>query len=154
MIAMHHNGYVDRYAIVHERQLSLSDAGDRTYGVDSFMTPSGNPVSRSGKDVFAIRFHLYPGVSAVRTASGRGVSLQLPDGETWEFQADGGEVTVEDSILMSNTRGNRKSLQIVIHGRAQNTPRVAWAMHRTAVGGRRRAAATIADRRGEVPVRG
>ena len=52
---------------------------------------------------------------------------------------------------MSNTRGNRKTLQIVIHGLAQHTPRVAWMMHRTAVGGRRRAAPTIADRRADMP---
>jgi uncharacterized heparinase superfamily protein len=151
---MHHNGYVDRYAIVHERRLSLSDAGDRLDGVDSFMTPAGQPVGRSGKDVFAIRFHLNPGVQAARTASGRGVSLQLLDGETWEFQTDGPEAEIEDSILMSNTRGNRRTLQIVIHGIAQHTPRVAWMMHRTAVGGRRRAAPSIANRRADMPARG
>ncbi|HET7715603.1 MAG TPA: heparinase II/III family protein [Bauldia sp.] len=154
VLLMHHNGYVDRYAIVHERQLSLSDAGDRLEGVDSFKTPAGAPVGRSGKDVFAIRFHLSPGVQATRTASGRGVTLQLPDGETWEFQTDGPEAEIEDSILMSNTRGNRKSLQIVIHGIAQHTPRVAWLMHRTAVGGRRRAAPAIADRRADIGARG
>jgi uncharacterized heparinase superfamily protein len=154
VLFMHHNGYVDRYAIVHERQLSLSDAGDRLSGTDSFMTPTGNPVSRSGKDVFAIRFHLSPGVQALRTSSGRGVSLQLADGETWEFATDGSEVAVEESILMSNTRGNRKTLQMVIHGRAQHTPSVSWSMHRTAVGGRRRAVAAIPDRRSEAPVRG
>ena len=78
----------------------------------------------------------------------------MPDGETWEFQTDGLEAEVEESILMSNTRGNRKTAQIVIHGRAQHTPRVAWTMHRTAVGGRRRAAPAIADRRADMPARG
>ncbi len=154
VLLMHHNGYVDRYGIVHERQLSLSDAGDRLEGVDSFMTPAGAPVSRSGKDGFTIRFHLNPGVQAARTASGRGVMLKLADGETWEFQTDGLEAEIEDSILMSNTRGNRKTLQIVILGRAQHTPRVAWIMHRTAVGGRRRAAPATADRRADMPARG
>jgi len=150
---MHHNGYVDRYAIVHERRLSLSDAGDRLDGIDLFMTPAGQPIGRSGKDVFAIRFHLSPGIQAAGTASGRGVMLQLPDGETWEFQTDGPEAHLEDSILMSNTRGNRKTTQIVIHGIAQHTPRVAWVMLRTAVGGRRWAA-PIAERRGDQPARG
>jgi uncharacterized heparinase superfamily protein len=154
VLAMHHNGYVDRYAIVHERQLSLSDAGDRLHGLDSFMTPAGAPVSRSGKDVFAIRFHLNPGVEAARSGSGRGVMLRLPDGETWEFQTDGIEPEIEESILMSNTRGNRKTLQIVLHGRAQHTPRVAWLMHRIQVGGQRRAAPALAGRRADMPVRG
>ena len=112
------------------------------------------PVNRGGKDAFAIRFHLNPGVQAARTASGRGVMLELADGETWEFQTDGLEAEIEDSILISNTRGNRKTVQIVIHGRVQQTPRVAWRMHRTAVGGRRRAAPAIADRRANMPARG
>ena len=154
VLFMHHNGYVDRYGIVHERRLSLSDAGDRLDGADLFMTPSGQPVGRSGKDLFAIRFHLNPGVQATRTASGRGVILQLPDGETWEFQTDGPEAQIEDSILMSNSRGNRKTAQIVIHGIAQHTPRVGWLMHRTAVGGRRRTAPTLTDRRADMGARG
>ncbi len=144
-----HNGYVSRYAIVHERRLALSDAGDRLDGVDSFLTPSGNPVTRSGKDVFAIRFHLHPGVTA--TKAGRGVTLEMPDGETWAFAADAPQVEIEESILMSNTRGNRKTTQIAIYGRAQHNPVVGWQMQRTAVGGRRRA--LPAPGRVEAPVR-
>ena len=153
VLHMHHNGYVDRYGIVHQRQLSLSDAGDRLDGVDTFLSPSGAPISRSGKDVFTIRFHLSPGVQATRMASGRGVTLQLPDGETWEFQTDGLEAELEDSILMSNSRGNRKTLQIVIHGIAQHTPQIAWMMHRTAVGGRRRTSPSFAGRRTDASAR-
>ena len=132
-----HNGYVSRYAIVHERRLALSDAGDLLEGVDSFLTPSGNPVSRAGKDGFAIRFHLHPGVSA--DAVRPRVRLELPDGETWEFATDGPSVEIEESILMSNTRTNRKTPQIVIHGRAQHNSVVGWQMQRASVGGRRRA---------------
>lgn len=153
VLVLGHNGYVDRYAIVHERRLSLTDAGDRLDGIDSFLTPTGQPIGRSGKDLFAIRFHLAPGVQATRSGSGRIVTLVLPDGETWEFHTDGPEVEIEDSILMSNTRGNRKTLQMVIHGIAQHTHHVAWMMHRTAVGGRRRPAPGI-GRRADAGVRG
>ncbi len=153
VLLLGHNGYVDRYAIVHERRLSLTDAGDRLDGIDSFLTPSGQPIGRSGKDLFSIRFHLAPGVQATRSGSGRIVALVLPDGETWEFQTDGPEVEIEDSILMSNTRGNRKTQQMVIHGIAQHTSHVAWMMHRTAVGGRRRILPT-ADRRADMMSRG
>jgi uncharacterized heparinase superfamily protein len=132
-----HNGYVSRYAIVHERRLALSDAGDLLEGVDAFLTPTGKPVSRAGKDSFAIRFHLQPGVRP--TLTGRTVRLELPDGETWEFGTDGPSLEIEESILMSNTRTNRKTLQIVIHGRAQHNSVVGWQMQRVSVGGRRRA---------------
>ncbi len=137
VLNMGHNGYVSRYAIVHERRLALSDAGDLLEGVDAFLTPSGKPVSRAGKDSFVIRFHLHPNVRPILT--GRTVRLELADGETWEFGTDGPSVEIEESILMSNTRANRKTLQIVIHGRAQHNSVVGWQMQRVSVGGRRRA---------------
>lgn len=136
VLDMGHNGYVSRYAIIHERRLALTDSGDRLEGIDSFLSPSGNPVTRAGKDHFAIRFHLHPNVEA--TQSGREVRLQLPDGETWEFMTNGPSVEIEESILMSNTRTNRRTVQIVIHGRAQHNPEVQWHLQRTAVGGRQR----------------
>jgi uncharacterized heparinase superfamily protein len=138
ILAMRHNGYADRYAIVHEREIALSESGDRVEGMDSFKTPSGNPVGRGGRDAFAIRFHLHPAVRASRSEGGRNVLLELPDGERWEFHCDGLEVEVEESILFSSTRGTRKTDQIVVHGRCQQTPSVRWQMHRTAVGGNRR----------------
>ena len=138
LLAMRHNGYADRYAIIHEREIALSESGDRLEGIDSFKTPSGNPVGRGGRDGFAIRFHLHPTVRASRSEGGRNVLLELPDGERWEFHCDGLEVEVEDSILFSSTRGNRKTDQIVVHGRCQQTQSVRWQMHRTAVGGNRR----------------
>jgi uncharacterized heparinase superfamily protein len=153
VLSMRHNGYVDRYGIVHERRLSLSEAGDRLSGVDFFVTPGGKPISRSGKDVFAIRFHLHPDVRASRDPTGRGISLELRDGETWLFEADGGEIEIEESIYMSGLRGNRKSSQIVIHGRAQHQPTVAWQMQRTAVAGRR-ARTGLPSARADMPAKG
>jgi uncharacterized heparinase superfamily protein len=149
-LAMRHNGYVDRYGIVHERRIALNEAGDHVEGIDSFSTPSGKQVSRSGKDVYVIRFHLHPDVHATLAEGGRTVVLELRDGETWEFHTDGAEVELEESILFSNTRGNRRGEQIVVHGRAQHNPSVAWQMQRTAVSGRRRAATRTAT----VPARG
>ena len=65
--------------------------------------------------------------------------MELPDGESWEFETDGPEVAIEESILLSDNRGNRATEQIVIYGRVQQTPNVSWRLHRTALAGRRRA---------------
>jgi uncharacterized heparinase superfamily protein len=152
-IAMRHNGYADRYGILHERRISLTESGDRIEGVDSSSTPSGNPVTRGGRDAFAIRFHLHPGVRASRSEGGRNVLLELPDGERWEFHCSGAELDLEESILLSNLRNSRKTDQIVIHGRCQQTPSVAWQMQRTAVGGNRRRALAPPETTGRVPLR-
>ena len=111
--------------------------GDRELeGTDSFTSPSGRAVDR-GKDGFAIRFHLHPGVRATGGDGGRGIVLELPDGETWEFETDAEEVAIEESIYFSDSRGSRPTEQIVIHGRVQNVGRISWHIHRTALGGRR-----------------
>jgi uncharacterized heparinase superfamily protein len=145
VLGLRHNGYVDRYRIIHDRQLSLSDAGDRLEGVDSFVAPSGNAANRGGKDSFAVRFHLHPNVRASVVNDRRAVLMELPDGESWEFETDGPEVAIEESILLSDSRGNRATEQIVIYGRVQQTPSVSWRLHRTALAGRRRAIAARQD---------
>jgi uncharacterized heparinase superfamily protein len=136
LLALRHNGYADRFRILHERQLSLSDAGDRLEGVDSFVNPSGQPANRGGKDFFAIRFHLHPNVRVTLSTDRRAAIMALPDGETWEFEADGPELAIEESILLSDNRGNRATEQIVMYGRVQQTPSVHWHLHRTALGRR------------------
>jgi uncharacterized heparinase superfamily protein len=144
-LTMRHNGYVDPYRIVHERRLSLHDQGDRLEGIDTFQSPSGGTPNKGGKDTFAIRLHLHPNVRAREAEDRRSVVMELPDGETWEFETDGLEVVVEESILLSDTRGNRPTEQIVVYGRVQQTNSVSWHLHRTALGGsRRRVTAAIA----------
>jgi uncharacterized heparinase superfamily protein len=144
-LTLRHDGYVDRYRIVHQRQLSLSNAGDRLEGVDTFLSPTGEPVRRGGKDAYAIRFHLHPHVRATLVEGGYAVHLELPDGESWQFETDAADLAVEESILMSDTRGNRRTDQVVIYGRVQQDPSVAWHLHRTALGARRQRAAAAAD---------
>jgi uncharacterized heparinase superfamily protein len=137
VVAARHNGYADRYGITHERRISLTDAGDRLEGVDSFLAPSGNPPNRSGKDEFAIRFHLHPAVHATVREDGKSVIMELPDGERWEFETDAPEIALEESILFVDARGSRATDQIVIYGRVQHISTVSWQIHRTALGGRR-----------------
>jgi uncharacterized heparinase superfamily protein len=145
VLALRHNGYVDRYRILHERQLSLSDAGDRLEGVDSFVGLSGKPANKGGKDSFAIRFHLHPNVRATIAGDRHAVIMELPDGESWEFETDGPEVVIEESILLSDNRGNRATEQIVIYGRVQQTSSVRWHLHRTALASRRQRVAADED---------
>lgn len=135
-LTLRHDGYVDRYGILHERVLSLSKGGDRLEGLDTFTTPAGLP-PKGGKDAFAIRFHLHPNVRASISGDERGARLELADGERWEFEADGLSIAVEESILLSDTRGNRRATQLIIYGRVQQTPTIAWHLFRTAVGAKR-----------------
>lgn len=138
VVVARHDGYVERYGIMHERRLKLSATGDRLEGSDSFTTPSGKPIGRSGKDSFAIRFHLHPSVVASRREGGRVIELALPEGEVWGFEVASGEAVLEESVLLSEVRGAQQTSQIVVYGRPQNTPSTAWRFRRVGLRGRTR----------------
>lgn len=126
-----HDGYVERFGMVHERRLKLSATGDRLEGTDTFLTEYGQPIGRRGRDTFAIRFHLHPTVTARRAESGRGVELELADGEIWVFESNP-EPGLEESVMFSEVHGIRRTEQVVITGRPQQQPSVSWRLRRVA----------------------
>ncbi|MCX5494702.1 heparinase II/III family protein [Kaistia dalseonensis] len=139
VITAAHDGYVSRFGIRHERRLTLSRYGDVLDGMDSFTSPTGAAVARGGKDSFAIRFHLHPAVKASRIKGGHAVLLALPDGSAWEFETNGHDAMIEESIRLSDIRGSRRAEQIVVYGRALHQASVRWRFRRVSeAGGRRR----------------
>ena len=91
-----HNGYVQRYGLVHRRILILRDDGTELRGED-LLVPTGRKGKR-GKVNFAVRFHLGPDIETRLTEDGLGAGLALPDGTFWQFRSGGGAVTIEESI--------------------------------------------------------
>ncbi len=124
-----HDGYVAGFGIVHKRDIRLSADGSVLDGIDSFA-----PQGRAGDhgDLFAIRFHLHPSIKPSLLRSGTTVLLVCRDGEAWEFDAPGAELALEESIYLSDLYGHRKTMQMVLYGRARDTQVIAWQFRRTA----------------------
>jgi uncharacterized heparinase superfamily protein len=120
-----HDGYADIFNVVHERVLMLSADGRRLDGEDSF-TPARGELVPADRDQFAIRFHLHPTVKANRLSDGHGAMLAMPNKEVWTFTAYGDRVEVEESVYLAGPDGPRRTVQLVIYGRARNVPRVRW----------------------------
>jgi uncharacterized heparinase superfamily protein len=138
-----HDGYADRYGIVHERTITLAADGARFEGEDLFLAADGAAQIRSGDDRFAVRFHLHPTVKATRLTDGHGVMLMMPGKDIWTFTVQEERVDLEDSVYLAGTEGPRRTAQMVIHGNARKTPRVAWSFRQTTSG----ALATVAAAR-------
>ena len=132
-----HDGYADRFHVIHHRSLMLMSDGRRLDGEDLFEL--ANKSRDSGRDEFAVRFHLHPSVKANRLTDGHGVMLLMPDREAWTFNAFEEEVELEESVYLAGADGPRRTVQIVIHGRARKSPTVRWSFaHMTrATGGNR-----------------
>jgi uncharacterized heparinase superfamily protein len=121
-----HDGYAKRFGILHERVLILSNDGMRLEGEDIFLDADGEPRLRSTHDEFAIRFHLHPTVRATRLTDGHGVMLMTANKEVWTFGVYHDQVELEDSVYLAGSEGPRRTLQLVIRGRARSAARVQW----------------------------
>ena len=114
-----HNGYAQRYGLVHRRILILRDDGGELRGED-LLLPEGRKGKR-GKVPFAIRFHVGPGVELGLAEGGRGAGLALPDGTYWQFVAgagalEEGELAVEESLWVDGGGKPHAIQQLVIRG--------------------------------------
>jgi uncharacterized heparinase superfamily protein len=121
-----HDGYADRYGILHERAVTLAADGARLDGEDLFLAADGGPQIRAKQDKYAIRFHLHPLIKASRLTDGRGVLLMMPNKEVWTFSAGEHRIQLEDSVYLAGNDGPRRAVQLVISGQARSAPRVAW----------------------------
>ena len=120
-----HDGYADIFNVIHERVLMLSADGQQLDGEDLF-TPAKGQSMPAGRDQFALRFHLHPAVRANRLADGHSAMLLMPNKEVWTFSAYEDRVDVEESVYLAGPDGPRRTVQIVIYGRARKVGRVQW----------------------------
>jgi uncharacterized heparinase superfamily protein len=137
-----HDGYADAFDVIHERALALAADGRRLDGEDVF-TPAKGDAIPAERDLFAVRFHLHPSVKANRLADGHSAMLQMPNKEVWTFNAYEEKVDLEESVYLAGPDGPRRTVQLVIYGRASKVMRVQWsfaphAVQSAGTGGTRR----------------
>src|ERR1700734_3321974 len=125
-----HDGYADRYGILHERTILLAADGVRFEGEDMFLPADGSAQLSASEDRYALRFHLHPSIKATRLTDGHGVMLMTVNKEVWTFTAPDARVELEDSVYLAGT-GPRRTSQLVIRGHASATPRVLWTFQQT-----------------------
>jgi uncharacterized heparinase superfamily protein len=126
ILRLSHDGYADRFGVIHHRSLRLASDGRRLDGEDTFAAPHGEALSARRGDAFAVRFHLHPTLKASRHSDGHGVMLVLPNKEVWTFDAYEERVELEESVYLAGPDGPRRAVQIVIHGHAREVTRVHW----------------------------
>jgi uncharacterized heparinase superfamily protein len=124
MVRASHDGYADRFGIIHQRTLALTTDGSRLDGEDAFFPSDGDRIPR--EDEFVLRFHLHPAVRANRLTDGHGAMLVLPDRDVWTFNAYEDLVELEESVYLAGRDGPRRTTQIAIYGHARKVPHVRW----------------------------
>jgi uncharacterized heparinase superfamily protein len=123
-VEMHHDGWLARYGLTHERHLFLDRAKRELRGEDRFV-PASHAASRPTP--VDIRFHLHPDARASLARDQRSVLLQGASNIGWWLRNDAAEVTIEPSVHFVDGQPRRTS-QVVLRGRlrADRGGRVRW----------------------------
>ena len=122
LIEASHDGYRRPFGLIHRRAVFLAADGEDVRGEDELTGPGGK--------TFAIRFHLHPRIQASLLAEGTGVLLRTAAGHGWKFRAEGGAVSLEDSVYLGDGTP-RRTRQIMVAGRLEGQgATVKWRLNR------------------------
>ena len=132
-LELRHEGYRQRFGLIHHRRIYLSGSGEDLRGEDRLEKTRPGGVEVAGK-MFGdalVRFHLHPDVRASALQGGGTVLLRLADGKGWRFRASGAQVSMQDSIYLGQFDRVRRSQQILLasDSDADNTV-IKWAFQR------------------------
>jgi uncharacterized heparinase superfamily protein len=123
-----HDGYVRRFGLVHQRQLTLAADGRELRGQDMLIAEGRK---RREPVPFALRFHLGPAIEAATTADGQGALLRMRRGPVWQFRCRGGALAIEDSLWIDGEARPHASFQLVVTGESPPDGAVlAWIFRR------------------------
>ena len=113
-----HNAYLKNFGCIHNRAISIDKIKNKIVGQDKIMRKSIN--SRIKYDV---RFHLYPGITAVQTLGGSNLLIQINKNKALLFSTNEKSLKIEKSIFF----GGQKVLDnycIVISGIMENNEKI------------------------------
>ena len=120
-----HDGYLPRFGLYHERELSLTAEGGLLEGIDRIFRHGGEVARANGRDAVAVRFHLHPDVQLFENRRGE-IVLAVGTAERWEFSCEELAPTIEESLFFAAIGGPRRSRQLVLSFRASEHPEIHW----------------------------
>ena len=94
-----HNGYEKNFGCIHKRTISINKFTNNLKGRDELIKKhDGKPIR------YSFRFHLYPGITAVKTMSGSSVLIQLSKNKSLIFTIKNETILIEKSIFLGRNK--------------------------------------------------
>jgi len=94
-----HNGYEKKFGSIHKRELSIDKLNGKLTGWDEIIKKKdGRPLN------YSLRFHLYPGLTAVKTMGGNSVLIQISKNKSLIFTVVDEPILLEKSIFLGGNK--------------------------------------------------
>jgi len=94
-----HNGYEKNFGCIYKRKISIDKSTKNLSGCDELIKKkSGRPIN------YSFRFHLYPGLTAVKTMGGNSVLIQLSKNKSLIFTIKNESILLEKSIFLGGNK--------------------------------------------------
>jgi uncharacterized heparinase superfamily protein len=124
----HHDGYLNEFGYLHQREIGLSAKGNKIKGHDRLVLPEGRSAKGDGLTA-AARFHIHPTIALSRQDA-ESIRLRAPDGEIWIFTAPGLQVAIDEDIFFADVSGIRPSQQLVVEFSLPEATEIRWMLRR------------------------
>ena len=93
------NGYEKKFGCIHKREISIDKLNGKLIGCDEIIKKKdGKPLN------YSLRFHLYPGLTAVKTMGGNSVLIQISKKKSLIFTIIDGSILLEKSIFLGGNK--------------------------------------------------
>ncbi len=94
-----HGGYEKRFGCIHKREISIEKLDGKLMGCDEIIKKKdGKPLN------YSLRFHLYPGLTAVKTMGGNSVLIQISKNKSLIFTILNETILLEKSIFLGGNK--------------------------------------------------
>ena len=126
-VAATHNAYLSKYGYLHRREIKVLKKNGDVNGVDTLIKKKNVPQGLR----FSIRFHIYPGISAIKTISGRSILLQINQKKSWILVSESHDLEVERGLFMGRNKIVNNDCAVIYGNTNQQDTYIKWELKRS-----------------------
>jgi uncharacterized heparinase superfamily protein len=123
-----HDGYLERFGLLYERDILLSASGGEIRGRERFYRPA-SPDGSIDRGTAVVRFHIHPAIQLYRVSPNE-TRLIASDGEAWALTSVDVPVEEEEDVFFADPSGVRASRQLTLTMPLRELPEVQWSLVR------------------------
>ena len=95
-----HNAYENNFGYTHKRLIKIAKKNGDLTGEDSLISVRNTII----ENAYNIRFHLYPGITAIQTMGGKTILIQIQKNKSLIFSTNGDNLSIEKSVFLGKNK--------------------------------------------------